>query len=102
MLDRLGFAVFFDPGIGAKAQEVLVIPIRAAPFSPFFFMVGMNHTNRAPGEFKFFFLLHSNLFSETGLAEGAQIQKTCPSLLSIVQDMCHFLKLPHIHGFHCS
>jgi hypothetical protein len=69
----LGFPVFLDPGIGAEAQKVLVIPIRAMPFSPFFFMVSVDHTNRAPGEFPFFFYLHLYLFLKTGLVLGAGI-----------------------------
>lgn len=65
--DRLGFPILLDPGVGSEAQEILMTPICALPSTPDFFMISMDHTNRAPGEFCFLFILHNNLTIKTGL-----------------------------------
>jgi len=47
----MGLAVLLDPGIVPEAQEILVIPIIALPFSPDLFVISVDHTDRAPAEF---------------------------------------------------
>ena len=75
-----------------------MIPIRAAPFAAFFFMIGMDHTNRAPGEFQIFFIfLHHDLFDKTGLA--AECKSSTPVIVLGARTMPFFRYGPHIYGF---
>ena len=67
-------------------------PICALPSTPDFFMISMDHTNRAPGEFCFLIILHHNLTIKTGLL--LEHSYYCPLRSLLVQVLCRFYELP--------
>ena len=55
---RLGFAVILDPGIIPQAEKYRVVLIEADPLAASPFVVGVDHTDRAPDKIRFLFWVH--------------------------------------------
>jgi hypothetical protein len=81
----LGFAVLLDPGIIPQAEKYQVIFIEANPLAASPFMVGVDHTDRAPDKVRFLFCVHG-IFPLWYACIGARFMPLSPCC-------------PHIYGF---